>query len=92
MHWKKGEQMDERVKYYVETLTATMERTIRRLWILAIILVLLLVGTNAAWIWYESQFEEIVVTQKNEDGFNNYVGEDGNIRNIVGVDYGNADN
>ena len=51
--------IDERVKYYVETLTATMERTIRRLWILAIILVLLLVGTNAAWIWYESQFETV---------------------------------
>jgi len=31
------------------------ERHIRRLWILCILLVVLLVGTNGAWLWYESQ-------------------------------------
>lgn len=44
---------------------ARAERTIKRLWILCILLIVLLVGTNIAWIHYESQWEtaETVVTQ-----------------------------
>lgn len=64
-----------------EGMMARMERTIRRLWILCIILILLLAGTNAAWIYYENSFEDVVVTQENDDGFNNYIGEDGTITN-----------
>ena len=47
-----------------------MERVIRRLWVLCIVLVLMLVGTNAGWLYYESQFEDSVVTQtaEAEDG------------------------
>lgn len=55
-----------------EIFIATLERTIRRLWILCILLVLLLVGTNVAWIYYESQFEDVVTTEtiesNSEDG------------------------
>lgn len=47
-----------------EGMMARMERTIRRLWILCIILILLLAGSNAAWIWYESQFEDVVTTNE----------------------------
>ncbi len=64
-----------------EGMMARMERTIRRLWILCIILILLLAGTNAAWIYYETSFEDVVVTQENDDGYNNYIGEDGTITN-----------
>lgn len=44
---------------------ARAERTIKRLWILCILLIVLLVGTNIAWIHYESQWDtaETVVTQ-----------------------------
>ena len=44
---------------------ARAERTIKRLWILCIRLILLLVGTNVAWIHFENQWEtaETVVTQ-----------------------------
>lgn len=41
-----------------ESMLARQERTIRRMFIIVILLIVLLVGTNAAWIWYESQFEE----------------------------------
>lgn len=41
---------------------ARQERTIKRLWILCIILIILLVGTNAAWFYYENQFEDVVTT------------------------------
>jgi len=70
------------VPYIVhESIMARMERTIRRLWILCIVLIILLAGTNAAWIVYENSFEDIVVTQDNADGYNNYVGNDGDITN-----------
>lgn len=64
-----------------ESAMARMERTIRRLWILLIVLVVLLVGSNALWIWYESQFEKVEVTQENEDGYNSFIGNDGDIYN-----------
>lgn len=41
---------------------ARMERTIKRLWIMCVILVVLLVGTNACWIYYENQYEDVVTT------------------------------
>lgn len=59
--------MDNRepVPYIVhEGIMARFERQQKRLWILCIIIFLALVVTNAGWIWYESQFEEIVVTQE----------------------------
>jgi len=53
-----------------ESAMARAERTIKRLWIIAIILILLLAGTNGAWIWYESQWEvvETEVSQEVETG------------------------
>lgn len=65
---------------------ARQERTIKRLWILCIILALLLTGSNVFWFYYESQFEEVVetiqeVTQENSDGMNNFVGGNGVITN-----------
>ena len=70
----------ERVGVYVDLLAASMERTIKRLWILAILLVVLLVGSNIAWIMYESQFEDVTVTQEVEqdadNGSNSFVGGD----------------
>ena len=84
--YHEGGEMDNRnpsISYAAhEGMMARMERTIRRLWILCIILILLLAGTNAAWVWYESQFvDEVTVTQDNNDGYNNYIGNDGTISN-----------
>lgn len=72
--------MEEIKKYDQEILAAFAERTIKRLWILIILLVLLLFGTNAAWIYYESQFIDETVTQEvwqeAENGENSFVGGD----------------
>jgi hypothetical protein len=46
---------------------ARQERTIKRLWILVIILVLLLVGSNGAWLYYESQFNTIEAIKVMQD-------------------------
>ena len=38
---------------------AVTERTIKRLWITILLLIILFAGSNFAWIMYESQFEVI---------------------------------
>ena len=54
----------EPVPYIVhEGILARQERNIKRLWILCIVIFLALVGTNAAWIIYENQYEDIVIKQ-----------------------------
>lgn len=76
------ERKPETIPYIVhESALARAERTIKRLWVLTIILLVLLVGTNAAWLWYEYQMEDIVITQDNTDGDNNFIGNDGDIIN-----------
>lgn len=47
-----------------EGAMARQERTIRRLWILCLVIFLAFVGSNAAWIYYESQFTEEIVTEE----------------------------
>ena len=67
-----------------ESATARQERTIKRLWILCIILIVSLIGTNVGWIYYESQFTDTEITQEVEataDG-----SSDLNL-NTVGGDY-----
>ena len=79
---KSKEQPSETVPFIVhEGMMARAERTAKRLWITILLLIVLLVGTNAGWIWFESQFEDIAISQENEDGYNNFVGNDGDIFN-----------
>lgn len=71
-------------QYDIDLLSAMAERTIKRLWIVVLVLIIALIGTNGAWLYYQSQFEEIVTTevvQENADGYNNYIGNDGDIVN-----------
>lgn len=75
---------EEKIPYFVhEGMMARQERTIRRLWILCIVIFIALVATNSGWIYYEQQFVDEVVTveQENESGYNNYIGNDGDIKN-----------
>ena len=59
----------ETIPYVVhEDHMVRQERTIKRLWILCIIIFIALIGTNAGWIYYESLFEEQVVTQDIDTG------------------------
>lgn len=64
---KEKQKHAEPVTYLAfESMKATLERTIRRLWILALVLIILLFGTNAAWIYYESQWEVMQTTETYE--------------------------
>lgn len=78
----------ESVPYTVfESIQARADRRFKLMWALLILMLITLVGTNAGWIIYESQFEDVTITQDNTDGLNNYIGNDGSINN-----YGEANN
>lgn len=74
------------VPYIVhEGIMTRLERTIERLWILAIILIILLFGSNAGWIYYQNQFEDKIETTTIE------AEQDGAGVNVIGggdVNYG----
>lgn len=69
--------MDETGKYIHDAYMARSERTEKRLWIIIIILIVMLFGTNGAWFYYESQFEDVVTTTIEAE-------QDGEGYNIVG--------
>lgn len=77
------------VPYFVhEGMLARMERANKRLWVILIIVIVLFVGTNAGWIYYENHFEDVVTTEIEQQ-----TGEGSGSNYIVGGDYhGNAEN
>ena len=57
---KKVQNAPESVPYIVhESSMARMERQIKRIWITVLMLIVMLVGTNGAWLLYNSQFETV---------------------------------
>lgn len=79
--------MNEPVPYIVhESITARMERTIKRLWILCIIMFVSLIVTNAMWICYENSFEDSVTSQEVVQDIDGDA--DGVIMNGIGDIYG----
>lgn len=75
---------DREKQYNIDIISALAKHTITKMWVVIILLILLLFGTNAAWIYYESQWEVVEtteITQDNENGYNNYIGNDGDIYN-----------
>ena len=75
------------VPYVVhESTMARNERHTKSLVRVIVLLIVLLVGSNAGWLIYNSQFEDVeetttTITQDNTDGYNNYIGNDGDIIN-----------
>ena len=61
--------MEEKMIPYIafESATSRQERTIRRVWILCIILIIALIGTNAGWIYFESQWQVVETTTVTQD-------------------------
>ena len=79
---KSKNKMPETVPYMMhESAMARAERSAKRLWIVIILLIVMLVGTNVGWLIYESQFEVIEEThqevmQEADNGENYFVGGD----------------
>lgn len=76
--------MTDETKWILESVSARLERTIKRLWVLCIILLLSLIISNACWIYYESQWQYVTteteieqdVKQETEGGDNSFIGGD----------------
>ena len=69
-----NEERIAEIPFFVhEADMARLERTNKRLFIVVLVLILALIGTNYAWITYENSFQDIVVTQDSLDGNNNYM-------------------
>ena len=73
------------VPYIVyESEMARLERIIKRQFILIIASLIFLVGTNLYWVYYESQFQDVVTTQEvtqdvqqdSDNGNNTFIGGD----------------
>lgn len=73
------------IPYVIESSMSRLERSNRRMWILCIIMFVSLVISNCCWIWYESQWEDVVTTQEitqdvtqdsGDNGYNNFIGGD----------------
>jgi hypothetical protein len=77
------------IPYYIaESMADRQSLTIKRLWITCVLLIILLVGTNALWLWYESQFEYIEDVQTVEQEIEAEM-EDGDFTVIgIGDNYG----
>ena len=82
-----NDKVPEKIDYIVfEGEMVRQERYVKRLWIMCIIIFAALILTNAGWLWYESQWEEQVITQDVQQdadfgGMNKFTG------NVIGGDY-----
>ena len=82
---KKVQNAPESVSYIVhESSMARMERQAKRLWIAVLLLIVMLVGTNGAWLLYNSQFETVeTVTEEYQadasNGGNAIINGDGSV-------------
>ena len=79
--------MEKDVPYIVyESEAARHERTVKRLLIALLITILLMVGTNLAWLWVFNQYDissEVYTVESEDNGNSNVLqaGEDGVINN-----------
>lgn len=73
--------LPESVSYIAhESDMSRLERQLKRLWVVILVLIFMLVGSNCAWLWYESQFETVEtvqeVVQEADNGENHFIGGD----------------
>ena len=89
------EKQNVNVPYVVhESAMARSERNSKRMWIVILVLILALIGTNLAWIIYENSFEEVVTTTEEYYDVEQDADGDGDNNSIIngGVINGEAEN
>lgn len=67
----------DKISYFIfESVQARNERTIKRLWISTIILIILLFVTNAIWLWAFSGFDMETYDYEQGDSGINIIGDE----------------
>lgn len=82
-------RLDELMIKEDETITAAqhekemtrMETANKRWFISFMVVLLMLFASNVAWVIYESQYQDVVITQDEVQSSNNFVGNGGDIYN-----------
>lgn len=82
------EECKSQNRFTYESAMAMAERTIKRLWIVIILLVLLFTGSNLAWIVCESQFEVVETSSEETEIQATQFGAETNIVGGGDVSYG----
>lgn len=73
--------LPEAIPYHAhQAFVARLERQLHRMWVMVILLIVMLVGTNAGWLIYESQWMTVsqAVSQEADNGENCFIGGDVN--------------
>ena len=89
--------MDEEKKitpgYALDLIVEQHNTEKKRLWIALLVVFIALVGTNVGWIIYESQFEDVVMTQTvSQDSTGGGTNTINHVGDYIGGDYdGKAD-
>lgn len=79
--------MTDETRWMIDSIAARLERTIKRLWIMCLVLIILLVGSNIAWLIYESQWQYVSTDTEIQQEVEQEIDGIGN-NTFVGGDYG----
>lgn len=82
--------MNDENRYIHDAYMSMAERTIRRLWIIIILLIILCATSNVAWVIYEDQFQTVECSDV-EAMQNIKTDENGNVTINDGVTVENVD-
>lgn len=82
--------MNDENRYIHDAYMSMAERTIRRLWIIIILLIILCATSNVAWVIYEDQFQTVECSDV-EAMQNVKTDENGNVTINDGVTVENVD-
>lgn len=82
--------MNDENRYIHDAYMSMAERTIRRLWIIIILLIILCATSNVAWVIYEDQFQTVECSDV-EAMQNIKADENGNVTINDGVTVENVD-
>ena len=81
----------EKDQYMIDIVAAVARKTINRLWVTIMLLIILLFTSNAAWIYYESQFSDETWTyEATTDGGGNAIANGDGEVNVYGESESNA--
>ena len=73
-------EKEEKSGFLATDLLSMLKKQLRALWVIIILLLVALVGTNMAWLWVFQSYDYVTV-DSNEDAPANYIGNDGDIYN-----------
>lgn len=73
-------EKEEKSGFLATDLLSMLKKQLRALWVIIILLLVALVGTNMAWLWVFQSYDYVTV-DSNGDAPANYIGNDSDIYN-----------